>query len=102
MAGVAIPLCPVHALIWRVLHLRSAGAAATLPINTFRPSDGPWQFVLAADVTAVIRQAAIFLPNLDTKDFSARCTRAGGAMALLLLCGGNDSIRLIGRRAVAL
>jgi hypothetical protein len=68
-----------------------------LPINAFWPAHDPWQFVLAAGVTVILRKAVTFLLDLDAKDFSAHCTRAGGAMALL--CGGigNDRIRLIGR-----
>ncbi|KAI2502175.1 hypothetical protein MHU86_12311 [Fragilaria crotonensis] len=92
-------LCPVHALVGRLLQLRRAGAVPTTPINAFRHPGAEWQFVLAADITALLRRAAPFVPqaDLDARDFSARCTRAGGAMALL--CGGigSDRIRLIGR-----
>ena len=91
-------LCPVQAIVRRILQLRAAGALPTTPINAFRPTPTAcWQFVLASDVTALIRQAVGLLPDLDANDFSARCTRAGGAMALL--CGGigADRLRLIGR-----
>ncbi|KAI2504450.1 hypothetical protein MHU86_10039 [Fragilaria crotonensis] len=98
-------LCPVHALTRRIpqlrhiLQLRHAGAAPTTPLNAFRFAGPEWHFVLASDITAQMRRAAATLPtqDLDTRDFTARCTRAGGAMALL--CGGfvSDRIRLIGR-----
>ena len=93
-------LCPVHALVRLVLQLRLAGAVATTPLNAFRTSPTvPWQYVLPNDITKLMRTAVSLLPdsNLDAQDFSARSTRAGGAMALL--CGGigADRIRLIGR-----
>lgn len=89
--------CPVHALVRRLTQLRAAGATATTPLNAYRTPGDVWHFVLAADITTLIRHAVSFLPDLVAADFSARCTRAGGAMALL--CGGigSDRLRLIGR-----
>ena len=95
-------LCPVSALTRRLLHLRSAGATPQTPLNAFRPhAHAPWQFVLPADITFLLRRAVTLLPpsltDFSARDISARSTRAGGAMAML--CGGIDSdrIRLIGR-----
>ena len=85
-------LCPVHALVRRLPQICLAGAAPTTPLNAFRRHGHPWRFVLAADINALLPQS-----DLDARDFSARCTRAGVAMALL--CGGigSDRIRLISR-----
>jgi hypothetical protein len=92
-------LCPVHALVRRVQQLRLDGATPVTPLNAYKTPDGTWQYVLPADVTALLRSAVALLPHTDlaARDFTARCTRAGGAMALL--CGGigADRIRLIGR-----
>ena len=95
-------LCPVSALTRRLLHLRAAGATLTTPLNAFRNTPtSAWQYVHAADVTALLRRAVRILPpslsDFSAHDISARSTRAGGAMAML--CGGIDSdrIRLIGR-----
>ena len=95
-------LCPVGAITRRLLHLRYALAGPTTPLNAYRaaPAD-PWTFILAADVTNLLRRAVAFLPpsltDFAASDISARSTRAGGAM--VMLCGGVDSdrIRLIGR-----
>ena len=96
-------LCPVGALTRRLLHLRTAGAVPTTPLNAFRSSvTAPWQFILPADVTALLRRAERLLPpslsDFSANDISARSTRAGGA-SMAMLCGGIDSdrIRLIGR-----
>lgn len=94
-------LCPVAALVRRLLHLRTMGSDPTTPLNAYRASpDAPWSSVLPADVTNLLRQAVQLPPTLTdfaACDISARSTRAGGAMAML--CGGIDSdrIRLIGR-----
>jgi hypothetical protein len=95
-------LCPVAALVRRLLHLRNHGATPATPLNAYRshPSDA-WQYVRPADVTDLLRRAVRLLPpsltDFSAADISARSTRAGGAMAML--CGGIDSdrIRLIGR-----
>ena len=91
-------LCPVGAVVRRLLHLRGAGAAPATPLNAYRMRpDDPWCHVLPADdITSLLRRTVTLLPPSLT-DISARSTRAGGAMAML--CGGIDSdrIRLIGR-----
>ncbi|KAI2507850.1 hypothetical protein MHU86_6630 [Fragilaria crotonensis] len=89
--------CPVHALIRRITQLRAAGATPTTPLNAYRTPGDVWRFVLAAHITTLIRHAVSFLPDLVAADFSARCTRAGGAMALLCAGIGSDRLRLIGR-----
>ena len=95
-------LCPVTALMRRLLAVRAGGGGPTTPINAFRarPAD-PWLFVRPGDFTTLLRRAVSHLPpslcDFCASDISARSTRAGGAMAML--CGGIDSdrIRLIGR-----
>ena len=95
-------LCPVSALVSRLLQLRRGGANPTTPLNTFRarPADA-WQFVRPLDITTLLHQVVRLLPpslsDFAASDISARSTRAGGTMAML--CGGIDSDRncLIGR-----
>ena len=73
-----------------------------LPLNTLhRTTTDSWNFVRPANITTLLRRAVRLLPpsltDLSASDISARCTHAGGAMAML--CGGInlDHIRLIGR-----
>lgn len=73
-----------------------------MPLNTHRLPSGEWQYVLPADTTALMRCAVVALlstaEDLNARDFTARCTRAGGAMAMLF--GGleaNNRIRFVGR-----
>jgi len=90
-------LCPVKAIIRRVLYLRQNGATPKTPLAHVYNSKG---LVTAAAITNCIRSAVTdlgptlgFLPN----EVSARCLRAAGATALLLAQVDTDIIRLIGR-----
>ena len=92
-------LCPVVAIVSRLLHLRQHGASPSSPLNAYYMR-GRAYFVLPADITTLLRHTARQAPpewGLNPSDISARSTRAGGAMAML--CAGIDSdrIRLIGR-----
>ena len=93
-------LCPVHALVTRVLTLRSQGATADTPLNAVRSSPtAAFRFISPSDITSRIR-AVLHLhpdPAYTQANVSIRSTRAGGAMALL--CAGVDSdyIRMLGR-----
>jgi len=92
-------LCPVHALIRRVLHLRAHNAARETPLATAYHHESPVA-ILPAHITQTLRQAVLLLgPSLGflPSDVSARCLRAAGATALL--CANVDSchIELLGR-----
>ena len=90
-------LCPVQAIIRRVLYLRRHSAPPTTPLaRVFNTPDK----VTASYLTMLIRNAVTacgphlgFLPT----EVSARCLRAAGATALLLARVDPDVIRLIGR-----
>ena len=90
-------LCPVQAVIRRVLYLRQNGALPTTPLAHVFNSTG---LVTAASITTCIRNAVTELgPTLGflSHEVSARCLRAAGATALLLAQVDTDIIRLIGR-----
>ena len=77
---------------------RTVHVTPTTPINAYGPA-APLRYVQSRDVTLRIRTAlAIHLhPGYTSSNISARSTRAGGAMALLLCAGVNrDRIRIIG------
>ena len=89
-------LCPVKAIVRRVLYLRDNNATSQTPLA--RVFDGPT--VTPSRITNVLRNAVSalgtdlgFLPS----DVSARCLRAAGAMALLLADVDSNVIQLIGR-----
>ena len=90
-------LCPVQAVIRRVLYLCQNGALPTTPLAHVFNSTG---LVTAAAITTCIRNAVTELgPTLGflSHEVSARCLRAAGATALLLAQVDTDIIRLIGR-----
>ena len=90
-------LCPVQAIIRRVLYLRQHSAPGTTPLA--RVFDAPTT-VTASAITDCIRDSVTYLgPTLGflPQDVSARCLRAAGATALLLAKVDPDVIRLIGR-----
>ena len=90
-------VCPVQAIIRRVLYLRQHSAPGTTPLarvfNTTHP-------VTPSVLTECIRESVTYLgPSLGflPHEVSARCLRAAGATALLLAKVDPDVIRLIGR-----
>ena len=90
-------LCPVQAVIRRVLYLRHNGALPTTPLAHVYNSTC---LVIADTITICIRNAVTelgptlgFLPH----EVSARCLRAADTTALLLAQVDTDIIRLIGR-----
>jgi hypothetical protein len=92
-------LCPVLALIRRVLHLREQNAPRDTPLAMAYHNQSPVA-ILPKDITQTLRDAVQFLgPSLGflPSDVSARCLRAAGATALL--CANVDSchIELLGR-----
>mmetsp|Transcript_3269 Transcript_3269/g.7387 ORF Transcript_3269/g.7387 Transcript_3269/m.7387 type:complete len:379 (+) Transcript_3269:461-1597(+) len=91
-------ICPVLALVRRVIYLRSKNAKGSVPLA--RLFDEPSRGVSARMITKELRNAVTALgPSLGftADDVSARCLRAAGANALLLSGIDGDIIRLIGR-----
>ena len=93
-------LCPVNALVRRVLHLRQHNAAMNTPLlRVFVNSR--WKKITPAAITRALRDAVIFLSPASLgflpTDVSARCLRAAGANALLCANIDTDVIRLLGR-----
>jgi hypothetical protein len=90
-------LCPVQAIIRRVLYLQSHSAPPSTPLaSVFNTPDK----VTATFLTVRICEAVTSLgPDLGflPSEVSARCLRAAGATALLLAQVDPDVIRLIGR-----
>ena len=94
-------LCPVKALIRRVLHLRSHGAPLSTPLaRVFSQDNIRTRSVTPTVITKTLRDAVRyigfdlgFLPS----DVSARSLRAAGATALLVANVDTDIIRLLGR-----
>jgi len=90
-------MCPVKAIVCRIIYLRQNGALPTTPLAHVYNSTG---LVTVAAITNCIRTAVSDLgPTLSFMpcDVSARCLRAAGATALLLAQVDTDIIRLIGR-----
>ena len=90
-------LCPVKAIVRRVIYLRSHNATPDTPLSRLFDTTAR---VTAAVITTTIRDSVGFLgPELGflPSDVSARCLRAAGATALLLARVDPDVIRLIGR-----
>lgn len=94
-------LCPVLCLVARITTLRGLDAPASTPVNAYRTAPArPVRYVLARDITRRLRAALALFPDPsypNPSDISARSTRPGGAMALLLAGVGGDRIRMVGR-----
>ena len=93
-------LCPVCALVRRVLHLRQHNAAPNTPLA--RVHNGTrWTKVSPTMITRTLRDAVRYLSPASLgflpTDVSARCLRAAGANALLCAKVDTDIIRLLGR-----
>jgi hypothetical protein len=93
-------LCPVQAVISRVLALRTHGATVDATLNAVRlTATTPFRYLVPSDITSRIR-AVLHLhpdPAYTPADVSVRSTRARGAMALLCAGVDSDRLRLIGR-----
>jgi len=90
-------VCPVQAIIRRVLYLRQHSAPGTTPIARVFNTTAT---VTADAITTCIRDAVNYIGHelgFLPSDVSARCLRAAGATALLLAKVDPDVIRLIGR-----
>jgi hypothetical protein len=92
-------LCPVKALVRRILHLRPHITHHNIPLaRVFLRTNT--SSVRPSDITATLRHSVTFLgPELGflSSDVSARCLRASGANALLNSNVDTDIISLIGR-----
>lgn len=92
-------LCPVLAIIRRVIHLRTNNAPLSTPLARVFTPNGV-QHVTPSLITKTLRDAVQFLgPDLGflSSEVSARSLRAAGAMALLVSGIDTDIIRLLGR-----
>eukprot|EP00804_Cyclotella_cryptica_P015306 CCRYP_005414-RA/>CCRYP_005414-RA protein AED:0.57 eAED:0.10 QI:0/0/0/1/0/0/2/0/539 len=90
-------LCPVKAIIRRVLYLRLHSAPPDVPLARLFNSNS---HITASVITSTLRDAVTLLgPELGflPSDISARCLCASGAMAFLLGQVDTDIIWLIGR-----
>ena len=90
-------VCPVLAIIRRVVHLREHSAPFDTPLARVY---GSRSRVTPAAITKTLRDAVKFLgPDLGflPADVSARSLRAAGATALLIARVDTDIIRLLGR-----
>jgi hypothetical protein len=93
-------LCPVTALVTRVLTLRDQGATRETTLNAVRPTpNSPFRYISPTDLTSRIRSVLHLHPDpaYTLADVSVRSTRSGGAMALLCAGVDSDRLRLIGR-----
>lgn len=92
-------LCPVAAIIRRVLHLRVHNAPPTSPLA--RVYTEKWINITPTDISSALKLAVSFLNpaalGFLPSDISARCLRAAGANALLCANVDTDVIRLLGR-----
>lgn len=89
-------LCPVLAIIRRILYLRSKNFSKSVPLARI---EGRTK-VTAKQVTATLRDTVAFFGGalgFTKDDVSARSLRAAGANALLFANVDTDVIRLIGR-----
>ena len=90
-------LCPVQAIIRRVLYLRSHLAPPTTPLaRVFHTPDKVTASYLTARIREAVRSCGPDLGFLPA-EVLARCLCAAGATALLLARVNPDVIRLIGR-----
>jgi hypothetical protein len=92
-------LCPVLALIRRVVHLRQHQATRNTPLATAYQLQRQVA-ILPADITQALRTAVTIIgPSLGflPSDVSARCLRAAGATALLCADVDTCHIQLLGR-----
>jgi hypothetical protein len=92
-------LCPVVAVVNRLIHLRLHRAPPTTFL--YQHYDGvKWAAIDASALTATLRQAAHATGGpygIVPADISARSLRSSGAMALLCAAVDTDVIRLLGR-----
>lgn len=92
-------LCPVQAMIARVIHLRLHHAPQTTPIYATYTFRG-WINISTSTLTQSLRVALSAIQHevgITPADISVRSLRASGAMALLCAEVDTDKIRLLGR-----
>jgi len=92
-------LCPVHAMITHVTHLRLYHAIPTTPIYATYTHRG-WTNISTSTLTQhlhIALSAIQYEVGITPADISVRSLRASGAMALLCAEVDIDKIRLLGR-----
>ena len=93
-------LCPVKALVRRVLHLRQSRAAPNSPLARVH-NGNRWVKITPSAISRTLQEAVKYLSPASLgflpTDVSARCLRAAGANALLCAKVDTDVIRLLGR-----
>jgi hypothetical protein len=95
----SLTLCPVKAVLRRILHLREHTHDLKTPLASYFQAN-KLRAVAAKDVTSALRlSVATIGPSLGflPEDISARSLRAGGAMALLCANIDKNVISLLGR-----
>jgi hypothetical protein len=92
-------LCPVKAIISRILHLRLHRAPLHTPLYAYYDRD-TWCHIDTTILTQCLRSAAqalIATSGIHPADISIRSLRSSGAMALLCAEVDPDKLRLLGR-----
>jgi len=92
-------LCPVVAIINRLLHHRLHGAPPDMHLYNYFDGNR-WAAIDAPTLTTTLRNSAQTLGptyGISPQDISARSLRSSGAMALLCAAVDTDVIRLLGR-----
>jgi hypothetical protein len=90
-------LCPVQALIWRVLYQRQHSAPLATPIaRVFNSASSVTSSIFTMIIWDSVSSLGLALGFLPT-DVLAQCLRATGTTALLLAQVDPNIIRLIGR-----
>jgi hypothetical protein len=85
-------ICPVRALVRRVITLRTATAPPTTPIYTYFLNNRP-RHITSTLLTETLRAAVLKLGlPLNPMDISARSLRPGGATALF--CANVDPVHI--------
>jgi hypothetical protein len=94
-------LCPIRAILRRIIHLRKHNAPMDTPLHYFYLTQGGRpNATKSIQITKLVRQsaAAIGAPlGILPSDIDARSLRASGAMALLCARVDRDWVQLLGR-----
>jgi hypothetical protein len=94
-------VCPVRAVIRRIIYLRQRNSPSDTPLCTYFTGGGRARHVLSKDITDALRNGIITVGShtldISPHEVEARSLRAGGATALLCADVDSDTIRLLGR-----
>jgi hypothetical protein len=89
-------ICPVAAVVARVIHLKQHHATQDTPLYSFWHI-ASWDTVVSKDLTYALRTATLSLGPQEADSMSARSLRSAGAMALFCAGMNNTTIQLLGR-----